>query len=478
MANLATELFREVRPDFFRVLASTNAPIYVDVLDALAAAAESAPAGLDRDTALAIVAEVLANHPDFAPEEDFPGEALRDSGGPTDLSAQILRKLTDTRWLSEPPRSDYRRVLHFDSSGEILLDALRQIARGELPQFTDKLSLVCSTLANPASFTEQPLADLEACLANAQVGLRELRSMQKTIERHTRRLQGIETLKQSFEMLYDKFSAEVGHACYRELVRAQLPTRLLHARQRLDGLINNEPVLAEMQRELLRRHSDWDVARAASEVRLKLDDLDRLLESVGPQAEGIDHRAAEFARRAYARFRYLQEIGRGQRDRVQFLFEFINRQSMGQKLSDLETDFDLPALAVPDVELLCAESLYTPRLRRALSEIELMGDELSDAQRDAALVEMESSLRDALNVIRANRFVARLTGKRGTSVPLAELPVLNDDDVADVVACLLHNGARDAAYSVNVPRVTADADAPEFERKAGYAIERFVLTKK
>src|SRR5437016_14649069 len=113
MANLATELFREVRPDFFRVLAGTNAAIYVDVLDALAAAAETALSGLDRDAALAIVAEVLARRPGFSPEADFPGETIRSSGAAADFASHILHRLTDGQWLSGAPRRDDRRVLHF-----------------------------------------------------------------------------------------------------------------------------------------------------------------------------------------------------------------------------------------------------------------------------------------------------------------------------------------------------------------------------
>jgi len=35
MTALATQLFREVRPDFFRVLAGPLARLYVDALDAL-----------------------------------------------------------------------------------------------------------------------------------------------------------------------------------------------------------------------------------------------------------------------------------------------------------------------------------------------------------------------------------------------------------------------------------------------------------
>jgi hypothetical protein len=389
-----------------------------------------------------------------------------------------LRRLIEAHWLHEPQRPDYQRIVTFDANGEILLAALRQIARGEPAQFTDKIQITCGTLLNPEAFTDKPLGDLEACIANVQAGLRELRQMLKGIERHTRHLLAAETLRDNLRVLYDEFSENIGHACYRELVRAQLPTKILRARQRLNELVTNEGVVEKMQRELLHRRESLDATAALNEVRLRLDELERLLESVEPQADEIDGRAAEFARRSFARWRYVQEVASGHRERVHELFEWVNARFNGRRLTDLGVDLQLPPLLVAEVGLVSGDSLYTPRLRRSLEEIEPLGDDLTDEQRETALREMESNLRDCLSVSRANLFVERLPGGRGTRIVSSELPIRNDDDIADVAACLLHASSRDACFSIEVQRVADDASTVKLDRSAGYLIEPFVLEKK
>jgi len=476
LPELAVRLFREVPQEFFGVLASQNAPLYLNALDALERGI-SAGGSLTRVEAVGVITDLLREHPGFPLGDEFPDSKTETAT----LSGQaylILRRLIETHWLHEPQRPDYQRIVTFDANGEILLAALRQIARGEPAQFTDKIQIACGTLLNPEAFTDKPLGDLEGCLANLHAGLRELRQMLKGIERHTRHLLAAHTLRDNLRVLYDEFSENIGHACYRELVRSQLPTKIVRARQRLNELALDETVLEKMQRELLRRRDSLDATTALNEVRLKLDELERLLESIEPQADEIDRRAAEFARRSFARFRYLQEVTSGYRERVQDVFEWVNKQFPGRRLTDLGVDLNLPSLLVPETGLVCGDSLYSPRLRRSLGDIEPVGDDLTDEQREAALREMESNLRDCLSVSRANLFIERLPAGRGTRVASADLPIRNDDDIADVVACLLHASSRDACFSVEVQRVANDKTPEKLDRTAGYLIEPFTVEKK
>jgi hypothetical protein len=476
MPSLAAELFREVPSPFFGLLASDNAPLYIDALNALERAL-SEGGSLSRQEALEVIAEVLRGHPEFAAEQDFP-DAEKEATTLSGQAALILRRLIETRWLHEPQRADYQRLITFNANGEILLAALRQIARGEPTQFTDKIQIACGTLLNPEAFTDQPLADLEGCLANLKSGLRELRQMQNGIERHTRRLVEAESLREVHRVLFDEFSENIGRACYRELVRAQLPTRLVRARHRFDTLAGDEELQRKMQSDLLQRDKALEPTDALNRVRLRIDELMRLLDSVEPQANEIDDRAAEFARRSFARFRYLQEVTSGQRERMQALFERVNELCAGQRLSDLTHDLQLPRLLISEIGLLSPDSLYAPRSRRSLEEIEALGDDLTEAQRDAALAEIESNLRDSLSVSRANDFVDHLPGERGARVSTPGLPLHNDDDIADAIACLLHAGSRDARFGVEVPRVVEDAQSGERHRKVGYLVEEFVVEKR
>src|SRR5882672_11221253 len=95
MVSFATELFREVRPGLFRVLAGRNATTYVDVLDALEIESAQRHEGMSREEALGIVGEVLAQHPEFNPEQT----EIQD-----DLSVEFA---------SLPPRERARRVLDY-----------------------------------------------------------------------------------------------------------------------------------------------------------------------------------------------------------------------------------------------------------------------------------------------------------------------------------------------------------------------------
>ena len=203
-ADLAARLFTEVAPVFFGVLSSRNAAIYLDTLDALEHALSSG-GSLTRAEAVDVVVEILREHPEFDSGGEFP-DALAETATLSGQANLILRRLVETRWLHEPQRPDYQRIVTFDPNGEILLAALRQIARGEPAQFTDKIQIACGTLLNHEAFTDKALGDLEGCLANLQTGLRELRQMLKGIERHTRHLLAAQTLRENLRVLYDEFS--------------------------------------------------------------------------------------------------------------------------------------------------------------------------------------------------------------------------------------------------------------------------------
>lgn len=472
--SFAARLFRETPPGFFGILASPNGPIYLDVLDALEQAT-TVSGMLTRAKTIEIISDVLCSHPEAALSEEFVDADSTTAPGKANI---ILRRLIDNHWLHEPQRTDYQRLITFDAHGEILFAALRQIAGGGSAQFTDKIQIACNTLLNPDAFVDQPLSDLEACLSNLQAGLRELRQMQKSIERYTRHLIDAESLREVHQLLFDEFSENIGRACYRELVRAQLPTKLLRARYRFDRLTSDEVLLGKLHRDLVRRNKTLSGTEAHDQVRAKLDDLLHLLSSVEPQASEIDDRTAEFARRSFARFRYLQEVTNGHRERVQELFGFIDRQCAGRRLSDLDENIELPALLIPEVALLSGDSLYAPRLSRTLAEIEPLSDDATDEEQAATLAEIAANIRDSLNVMRANRFVDRLPGPQGTRIRSADMPIHNDDDIADLIACVLHAGTRDARFTIEVPVNKTDTAQNGRVVKAGYVIDAFFLEKK
>lgn len=479
MLSLSVQLFREVRPEFFRILSGPLARLYVDVLDGLDHEAGQRSGGLDREEALGIAEQVVEQCQDLAVGGDDP--VLR-GADVRERARIVLEVLKDAGWLEEPERSDWRRVLHLDPNGALVLQALRKMAFPDAAVFSDKLVSVCVALANRDALAEEPWAQVESCVASLQTGLAELRGMAKSIVRHTREQLATTTLKENLALLFDQFAEQIGRACYAQLVHARLPSKLAEARRAVEELETHADHLARMQTEVLRRDPGLSPETGMARVRLRLNELAELLDQVEPLADAIDRRTAEFARRSQARFRYLQETTGENRARVQEFFETLNRHFAGQSVRDLDAlglEFPAPRLHDPRV-LGGLESLYTPRLRRAAGEIEPLGETDPD-HHDRTLAELESTLRESLTVSRANEFVAALPGGRGARVDSSTLlkeRVLNDDDIADLVACLLHAGSADARYHVEVPRKEADADLGEFDRTLSYRVERFTLIKK
>lgn len=483
MISLAAQLFREVRPGFFRVLAGGNAAVYLDVLDALERESSERHEGMSREEALTIVSEVLSAHPGFTPDD-----LEANTTGTEHLVALPLREKSrrvldylakaEIGWVADEQLPNWERVIRFDAHGVTLLEALRKIARPDAAVFTDKLQGVCAALANRVGFAEAPFAHLNNCLALARSGVAELRGIEKSLKRLTERQREAVTLGAIYNLVFDQYAEQVGRTCYAELVRAQLPVRLDDARARIRELLRDPDTLHAMQHEAMRQ-TGLDPSAAMSRVRNELDSLARVLELVPSLADEIDRRTAEFARRSLARSRYLQEVVGERRGQVKVFFDRINASFPGRRLADLDELEDLPPFLLPDARVLAGrDSFYEPPRRRTLEENAPVDDDLSERQRDLARAQVSAALRDSLTVTRANRFIQRLPGGKGTRVASPDFPVRTEDDLADVIALLLHAESVEARYRVEVPRERDEAARAEFDRKLDCRIERFFVIKK
>ncbi len=496
---LSASLYHEVRdPAFFRVLTGRSAPTYVDVLDALDREASARPDGIERQDAIEIILDVLGKHPEYQFEEDEPtqtarpstvtatgtGSVIAPSPGPTaqhrDLARRVLDYLTRCRWLEEPPRKDWRRRLYFDAHGSTLIATLRQIAKPGAVVFTDKLVAVCAMLANEEQLTEQPLQTVEACLDNTRAGIGELRTMQKTVQRLTRAQLDQDTLRGNLSLVFNDYADQIGHGAYAELVRARLPIRLPEAVRRIgDRLFNDGAAMAEMTQEQLRRCPGMAADSAVVAVRQRLDELAYLIELVLPMADEIDRRTADFTRRSLARFRYLQDVTGERRSEIGAFFQQVNRHLTGKRLSSPWTLPELPSLRLPETRIPGGlETLYTPHTRKAPGEQHAMDDEVTDADRDAGLRDMERALRESLSVRRANAFVLQLPGGKGERVSSAELPITDATQLTELIALLLHAESAEARYRLEPARLENEDLAPALDALPGARVEHFELIKK
>lgn len=478
--HLSTALFRETRgTGFFRVLAGRNAAFYVDVLDALEAESAERPNGMAREEVIAIIAEVLETHPhfEFDPEPDLPETTLATTV--RDKARLLLDQLLKCRWLDEPPRRDWRRSIHFDAHGATLMAALRKIAHPDAAVFTDKLVAVCALLADEVELAVRPWQVVENCLSSVRDGLNELRSMQKSVQRFTRRQLEEETLRGNLAVVFDDYSEQMSHACYAELVRARLPLRLPEASRRVhERLLADAGAMAEMVTEVLRRNPNMPAETARARVRQALDDLASLIERVLPMADEIDRRTADFTRRSLARFRYLQDVSGERRTEVKAFFVTANHLLTGKRVSLHELP-ELPDFRVPAVKLPAGlDSLYTPPVRRAPTEQEAFDDSTDESDREQGLRDMERALREALSVQRANAFVRSLPGRKGDAITSAELPLQGESGLTDLISLLLHAESAEARYRLVVERVASEETPPPLDALDGCAVERFTVIKK
>lgn len=479
---LSTALFRETRgTGFFRVLSGKNAAFYVDVLDDLERVTSDRPDGIAREEAMAIIVETLDHHPGLeldAEAADVSTEIATDDA--RQRARLILEYLIKCRWLEEPPRRDWRRKLIFDAHGVTLLTALRKVAWPDAAVFTDKLTGVCALLANEIELTERPWETVENCLSMVREGLNELRSMQKSVQRFTRRQMEEETLQGNLAVVFDDYSEQMSNSCYASLVRARLPLRLPEAVRRISDRLGEHSAMNAMQEAILRRHPDISAATAHARVSQALDELIELLERVLPMADEIDKRTADFTRRSLARFRYLQDISGERRDELKSFFEQVNQLAAGKKLSQLASGApEFPPMLLPSAKIPNGlDSLKTPPLRRTPMEQEAFEDDINDIDRMAGLRDMEKSIRESLSVHRANVFLQSLPGSKGARIESHELSVAGESGFTDLISLLLHAESPEARFRIEALRVTAEENAPPIDLLDGCSVERFSIIKK
>lgn len=476
---LSTSLFHETRGiGFFRVLAGKNAPFYVDVLDAIEREAAERPDGIAREEAMTLITETLERHPGFELDPDH-GEAP--SGDVRERGRLLLEHLVKCHWLEEPPRRDWKRMIHFDAHGSTLLAALRKIAWPDAAVFTDKLTGVCSMLADEATLSAHPWQTVENCLSSVREGINELRSMQKSVQRHTRRQLEEDTLRGNLSVVFDDYSEQISRSCYAALVRARLPTRLPDAVLRIHERLGDDPAsLADMQTEVLRRHPGFSAESARAHVSTALETLTEQIERVLPMADEIDRRTADFTRRSLARFRYLQDVTGERRTEIRAFFEVANRLMAGrriQRINPLLPEF--PDLLLPAVKLPAGlDSLYSPATRRPPLGQDAFDDTVSESDREAGLHDMQRTIRETLSIARANRFVYSLPGGKGVRIESHQLPLEAIHAPGDMIALLLHAEAPEARYRLEVLRVANETVPPPTDELPGIRVERFAIIKK
>ncbi len=480
--SLSNHIFDDTPPDFFAVLTHRYGKLYIDALDKIEDAQRLRNGvGLTRDELIHICEQTIAESDTITTSvtDDLPFDdaEMPDSIEDKVTPSSMLRHMLRCKWLEEPKRSDYQRVYYLDNRAEILLDCLRRMAYPEQVTFTDKLHLVCSRLQDPDAFTEHPLSDLESCIDNLRYGLQELRSLQQGMARLTQRQLHSDTLKENLQVLYDDFSENIGQRCYKQLIALDIPIRLPIVREKLNEIQHSPAIVAQMEIELQKRRPELTDSEASYRISKGLQEAVLMLDSVEPQSEAVDRRAADFARRSFARFRYLQEVSSGRRSEVRSVFELINARYADCKMASLPEDLDFPQLNIPSVGLLSGtDSLFIPRTSRSKGKRTPMREEADyDLDSDFALDEMAQNINSSLTTIRANHYYSTLVVPEN-GLRSDKFTVNTDDDILNIIGLLLHGETSDADYNIHSPR--EDEKEPEAYPVENYNFDEFTVKPK
>ena len=494
--SLSQHIFDDTPARFFAVLTWRHGRLYIDALDRIEEMQRHRHGvGLSRTELLEVCQDIIRTNSETeksSQQLELPLQESDKMTGSTEeetsenekeeanlTAPEMLRQMLHCHWLEEPKRSDYQRVYYLDNRAELLLESLRRMAYPEQVTFTDKLHLVCSRLMDAEAFQEHPLSDFESCNDNLRYGLQELRSLQQGMARLTQRQLRSDSLKENLQVLYDDFSENIGQRCYKQLISLDLPVRLPLIKEHVTAIEQNPVIIAKMEVDLQKRRPELSEDEIATRVSDLIRDTISMLESVEPQSEAVDRRAADFARRSFARFRYLQEVSSGRRSEMRTVFDRVNERYAGAKMAHLPDALELPALKIPSVGLLSGlESLFVPRTPRKKYQRQSLADLYDDDILDDhghAVDEMQENINSSLNTIRANRFYQTL------SVPAAGLQsdaIVTDSEewLLELAGLLLHGDTLESQYSIYSPR--EDYEEPTRSEKDGYLIDQFSIHPK
>lgn len=486
--HLSQRLFASVTADFFRPLVRPSAPVYVDGADRLIV--EAGEAGrLPHPEALAILREVLSQHPQVALAEE-------EGGGLQDIrarAAKLFNQLLQVRWLEDQTLSLHERWVVISPALRPLLRTLRDLAEdevAELRSFADTLRGVCHTLEHPdvldphTTSAEDLRATIHDLLQRMEHAITQLHGVEKLVHGFERRQRETGSGAETLRLFYHEFHEGEHMACYDVLRSGGLLPRLQRARGRVreaasDLLVTQHLADGLAGQRRLEPADAWELAVT------QLQRLERQLSGLRSRAEAIDARVASFNRLSVQRYRYQTEL-RGRRpDLIKRYCDAINTAHRGAKFNDLhstEADF---TLAAAEVEFFHGTaSLARPRRGRAPVALEL-GQGLSAEDEAADLERLRQRQKFALTPHRAARLVARLLQEHGPGIATDGFTLEGQEELLDLMAAAAYHHGVDATtgqeqrwkvvsssrdHSLEPESIPRDA-------QAGWTVERFAFSR-
>ena len=461
MPALSQRLFRLAGTEFFRPLSRPSAPVYVDCADRLVAEAGEA-ARLPYRDAVAIVREVIAQHPDVILGED-EGAALRDV---RQRAAVLFNRMLAAGWLEEQTLGLQDRWALISPGLRPLLRLLRHLAEddaAELRTFADTLRSVCDTLSREGILDpldrsgddmRSTVTDLNQRLEHA---IEQLHSVEKLVSIFEQRQRASSSPAETLQLFYTEFGQGQHMVCYDVLRRGGLLPRLQAAR-RMVADARDDTLCRQRLAEGLASHYSCDETESWQLAGDALLRLERALGGLHLRAEAIDARMAAFNRLSQHRYRYQTEL-RGRRpELVKALCDRLNNEHAGQRFRDLADAPPAFTPRCPNVRIYFGtESLWRKRKPRAATNLSFSTGRASADDAEATLAAWRSRQRLALTPQRAARLLERLIPDPSGRLASNAFSLSNTDEVLDLLALAAYDHApgtsgRIIRWSVSGPR--------------------------
>lgn len=472
---------------FFRPLSRPTAAVYIDCADRLVDAVDEG-GQIPHDEARVLIRDVLARHPDVQLDED-EGGLFRDLN---QRAATFFNKLLEARWL------DSRRV-SLDEHFVLITPSLRRLIRmlrelGEdrpedLKDFAATLRSICRDLLAPGALdpnrmtAEEMRQTVKELLQRVERAEDQMHAVENLILQHETAQRTSTSAQETLERFLVEFHAGEHMVCYDALQEAGLLPRLNQARSTVQEALH-EPFTKQRLAEGIAAHLGWDPTDAYAEAERWLARLERLLAAIPVKQRIIDGRMADFSRLSAARYRYQTEMRGRQSEQVKAYLDQANTVHQGGTFADLADEPGMELLSPEADVYFGVDSLSRPRKARQAVNLSIDSIESGDDP-EVAKDEIRRRNLNILNPQRAARFIERHLPEKGSQVSTADLRVLREDDLLDLLAVLAFDrgassgSGRTVRWKVHAARGESGTDPGAIPRdpEADRLFERLTLER-
>lgn len=481
---LSTELNRSVGPRFFLPLSGPWRDLAVDLLNHIAPAFSRGRRSLPRIEVLALIEELIVDHPAVSLPEEAASSA-KEWNSPNYRANYYLNQLIEAGWILEDEfRHNLRRMtVSLDSNAHALLALLHDMSSSTFSRtarFSDTFRSVINAVLDEqrpvfGEHDAQPYATLKDMIDRCSKGMVVLRRIENIFRRITREQTETLSRRRNLELVVDELQQLTRTQYYQELNNPQLFAQCDQAVGRLEDIEFGPDFIRRMTAECITRGETTDELVAELRVREQLRELSDLLAGMRGEAAQIERWASRFLAASLAKFRHLQAIPSRQIEAARTRLEAIAVSLAGKKWwQDLPVDA-LPPCRLPAFEFVWGrDSLHASRVPRVTFKPGPVRRTIARLD-EAVLAQLLATRRKAITIPRACRFIVSLLPEPGQAIESTQMQLDDLDSMLNVVACLCYASSPKVNFVIERPK--RKAGQSRYVPAGMWLLERFTLRR-